>query len=453
MTLKIPRTLEHIFMCFTLWFLLGNPINLITNGAGGGQLVDVSQANSNFLLPAISMLLYLIASIGVLLRWKLILARLRSNPQFLLIVILLIIAYISAGWSFYPNITSRRTILLLGSTAVAIYFSLSFSLKQQLRFLIIALCINTIICVLFGVLLPKYGVMHLPPHTGAWRGVYSHKNKFGARMALTTVFLLATRYSNLFQGRSKLAINCIMILSASLVVASKSTTALFATVVLALLFFACNALKLNYKSMVIALSFIIFVVAFGFIYLQTNADTLLSAFGKGTDLSGRNEIWPALWEMISRKPFLGYGYQGFWGPDGGPADLVRQLTGWPVPNAHNGFLEVFLSLGWIGALLFLTNFAITLIRSFQLIRLTKTTEAIFPVLFLGFFIISNMTESNLFKQDSWTLYIWASLVSIQIMSTYAERKASQVRTTGIDSGYGKVAPYKSPHTESALSKR
>lgn len=453
MTLRIPRQVEYIFICFALWFLLGNPINLLTNGAAGGQLIDVHTERSNFLLPAISMLINLIATMGIMFRWKHILARLRSNPQFLLIVIFLFIAYISTAWSFYPNITSRRSILLMGSTAFAIYFSFGFSPKQQLRFLLIALCINVLICFLFGILIPKYGLMHLPPHTGAWRGVYSHKNKFGARMALTTVFLLTSQYSKLFHNKTKLIVSAVMILSAFLVVASKSTTALFAVVILSLLFFACNALKLNYKSMVVAISSIIFIIIVAFIYLQTSADTLLAAFGKGTDLSGRNEIWPALWHMINKKPFLGYGYQGFWGSYGGPADLVRQITGWPVPNAHNGFLEVFLSLGWIGALLFFTNFVVTVFRSFQVIRLTKQTDAIFPVIFLGFFIISNMSESNLFRPDSWPLYIWTSLLSIQILSAYVERKSSTLDSLEIDSRHIQVASDENSNAEMSISKR
>lgn len=452
MTLRIPRELEYVFICFALWFLIGNPINLLANGAAGGQLIDVHTDRSNFLLPAISMMINLIAILGIIFRWKLIVTRLRSNPQFLLILLFIVIAYISTAWSHYPNITSRRSILLLGSTAFATYFSFGFSPKQQLRFLIIALCINAVVSFLFGVLLPQYGLMHLPPHTGAWRGVYSHKNKLGSRMALTVAFLLAARYSDLFRGKAKLVIDGVMVLSAFLVAASQSTAALFSTIMLVLLFFACNALRLNYKSMVIAICSILFLGAFAFVYLQMNADAILGAFGKGTDLSGRNEIWPALWHMISRKPLLGYGYQGFWGPYGGPSDLVRQMTGWPVPNAHNGFLEVFLSLGWVGAILYLTNFGITVTKSLQTVRFTKQVDAIFPVIFLGFFMISNMTESNLFRPDSWPLYIWSSLVSVQILSAYVEEKTSVFDTLVVEPERTKVVSDISSNS-AALSNR
>ncbi|MBX2865985.1 MAG: O-antigen ligase family protein [Leptolyngbyaceae cyanobacterium MAG.088] len=420
--LRIPRVIEYIFVCFGLWFFLGNPINLITGG-GAGQLVDVSEANSNFLLPAISMMLYMIAIIGLLLRWKLILNRLKSSPQSLLLIAFLILIFISPEWSARPNLSSRRSILFIGATAFSTFFSLSFNFKQQIRFLAIALGINAVVCFLFAVLIPKYGVMHLPPHTGAWRGVYTHKNKLGAQMALTTIFLLTTQYIHVFRGKWNQLIKFALILAAFMVIASKSTTALLASVTMALTFFICNALKLNYRYMVIAISTIILVAGSTSIYIQANADALLSVFGKGTDLSGRDELWPAVWHMISQRPLLGYGYEGFWGPAGGPADLLRQLVGWPAPNAHNGFLEILLSVGWIGAIIFFTGFFLTTIKSVHLVRLTKQSYAICPVIVLVFLTLSNMTESNLFIRDSWILYVWASLSSIQILSTWSNQKA------------------------------
>lgn len=422
--LKIPRIIEYIFVCFGLWFFLGNPINLITSG-GAGQLVDVSEANSNFLLPAISMLLYMVATVGILLRWKLILARLKSSPQSLLLVAFLILIFISPEWSARPNISSRRSILFLGSTAFAIFFSFSFSFKQQLRFLAIALCINTFVCFLMGALLPKWGVMHVPPHTGAWRGVYTHKNKLGAQMALSAVFLLTTQYINLFKGHWKQIIKVSILLAAFMVIASKSTTALLASFTMALTFFVCNALKLNYRFMVIAISSIVLTAGSAIVYIQANAEALLGALGKGTDISGRDELWPAVMHMVSQKPFLGYGYEGFWGPAGGPADLLRQLVGWPAPNAHSGFLEILLAVGWIGGILFFISFFITVTKSVQLVRITKQSYAICPVIILVFLTLSNMTESNLFVRDSWILYVWAALSSIPILSTWSAEEAER----------------------------
>lgn len=419
--LRIPRYLEYIFVCFGLWFFLGNPINLITTG-GRGQLIDVHTVESNFLLPGISMALYALSFLGLLLRWKYILNRLKSSPKTLLIIFLLLIISISSNWSAYPNLTSRRSILLMGATAFSTFFALNFSFKEQIRILAIALGINAVVCFLFGAVAPKYGIMSEPPHTGAWRGVYTHKNKLGAQMALTTVFLLMTQYTGFFRGIAKLILRGITLISSFLIIASTSTTGLLATATMTLTFITCSTLKLSYRYMVIAVSSIILAAGAASFYIQTNAETLLGAFGKGTDLSGRDEIWPALSYMISQRPLLGYGYKGFWGPFGGPADLVRQMVGWPVPNAHNGFIEVLLAVGWIGGALFFANFFITFIKSLQFIRITKKTYAIYPVVMLVFLTLSNMTESNLFVSDSWILYIWISLSYIQILSAWSEEE-------------------------------
>ena len=144
--IKIPRYLEIAFFCFALWFFIGNPINLINKGVDMGQVsVDNRYRSSNSLFPAISMLLYLLSSGVLVYRWKLILSRLRSNPQFLLLLTFVCLICISYWWSYYPNITSRRSILFAGSTILSVVFSLGFSFKEQIRILAIALCINVVI--------------------------------------------------------------------------------------------------------------------------------------------------------------------------------------------------------------------------------------------------------------------------------------------------------------------
>ncbi|MEM6253482.1 MAG: O-antigen ligase family protein [Cyanobacteria bacterium P01_D01_bin.156] len=419
--LRVPRYLECAFVCIALWFFIGNPINLLVNGAGGGQLVDVTYRQSSPILPLFSMMIFALCSSIVLFRWKLIASRLKSNLQFVLIVGLMLIIFLSHLWSGYPNISLRRSILLIGVSELAVLFSVGFSIKQQLRFLVIALCINVFLCFVFGLLLPKYGIMHAPPHTGAWRGVYTHKNKLGSQMALTTGILLVAQYSNLFKGKTVLLTRLSMCLSIFLVLAAGSTNGILTTMVMIVSFLICNILKLSYRSMVIAISFILLIAGSFSLFIQTNADAFFGLFGKGSDLTGRDEIWPALWHMISQKPLLGYGYKGFWGPVGGPADYVRDVAGWAVPNAHNGFFELFLSVGWIGGILFISSFLIAAIRSLQMVRLTKENYAIFPVLVVIFLILSNLTESNLFQLDTWIFYIWASLSPVPIVANHLEK--------------------------------
>lgn len=71
---------------------------------------------------------------------------------------------------------------------------------------------------------------------------------------------------------------------------------------------------------------------------------LLQTLGRNTTLTGRTEIWPVVLEN-SGNPLFGVGFESFWlGPR-----LERIWLQWPGLNqAHNGYLETYLTLGWVG---------------------------------------------------------------------------------------------------------
>ena len=77
--------------------------------------------------------------------------------------------------------------------------------------------------------------------------------------------------------------------------------------------------------------------------------------------TGRTIIWDFAHLKIARKPMLGWGYQSFWlvGPDG---PSVLDGPGWvkEMPNAHNGYLDTMLEMGYVGLLLLVTFIAATL---------------------------------------------------------------------------------------------
>ena len=66
-------------------------------------------------------------------------------------------------------------------------------------------------------------------------------------------------------------------------------------------------------------------------------------------LTGRLPIWEALDERIAARPWLGYGYLGFWSQQRVYAISVE--VGWAVSASHSGWYEQTLSGGLIGAAL------------------------------------------------------------------------------------------------------
>jgi exopolysaccharide production protein ExoQ len=79
------------------------------------------------------------------------------------------------------------------------------------------------------------------------------------------------------------------------------------------------------------------------------APSLVETMGRDTTLSGRTEIWSILPTLVQNQ-WLGAGYETFlMGPR---LVAARALMDASFQEAHNGYLEVYLNLGRIGAFLF-----------------------------------------------------------------------------------------------------
>ena len=128
------------------------------------------------------------------------------------------------------------------------------------------------------------------------------------------------------------------------------------------------------------------------------------SLGKGSGLSGRIQLWSALLGLHT-NPILGTGFESFW-----LGERLEKLEGifFFIPNeAHNGYVEIYLSLGIIGLSiligLFIATFwriRVSIFRNFEwgryrlgflaVVLLYNWTEAAFrsynPVWFVFFLI-------------------------------------------------------------------
>jgi O-antigen ligase len=144
---------------------------------------------------------------------------------------------------------------------------------------------------------------------------------------------------------------------------------------------------------------------------QGIAEVILGYFGKDLTLTGRTEIWPLVIDKIIERPFIGYGFRGFWHHiDGESAYIVRALR-WGVPDSHNGFLDLTLSLGLLGLSLFLVIYWTTLIRSISVVAKDNKGENLWPIAFMFYLVIVNFSESSLLSEGS---FVWAMLVATSL---------------------------------------
>jgi exopolysaccharide production protein ExoQ len=116
-------------------------------------------------------------------------------------------------------------------------------------------------------------------------------------------------------------------------------------------------------------------------------------YGDST-FTGRALIWDFADYEIWRRPLHGWGYQSFWfaGPN---SPSVLEAPGWikSMPNAHNGYVDTKLEMGYIG-LAFLVTFIVTTLHAIKRVADRDFVRA-WGVLSLALFvIIYNFLEST-----------------------------------------------------------
>ncbi len=75
---------------------------------------------------------------------------------------------------------------------------------------------------------------------------------------------------------------------------------------------------------------------------------LLHSLGRNSTLTGRTLIWHAVLSLHT-NPWFGTGFESFW--LGNRLERVWHMSVDGIQEAHNGYLELYLNLGWCGILL------------------------------------------------------------------------------------------------------
>ncbi len=395
------KIFEYIFAIISLVHISQAITPLIlTNGASEGDGIDPNTLDLS-INAKISLLIYFVTFILLFIRWKRTLATISSNK---FLWILMGIIGFSYFWSINPSQTLRFAVYAVGTTAFGLYLATRYTLPEQLELLAWTYGLLLVLSILFAVGLPSYGLMG-GVHAGAFRGVFTHKNQYGAFMAPGgVVFLL-----NAFQTKKHTWIYwCLLVLTCATMVMSQSTTAIGTFAVMLMLCIVYRIFRWRYEVMVSAVLAVTMVGLAGLIYIAgyVGSDSLLDLVGKDVTLSGRTDIWRYVWDQIQLRPWLGYGLAAFWNGYDGPSGYIQLAMRIAVIYAHNGFLEIWLSLGLVGLSVFVIGFLSTTIQSLTLLRKTSTPEGFWPLLFLTYILLSNLTEGTISNMNSsfWALY-------------------------------------------------
>jgi O-antigen ligase len=405
--------LEKVFAIFALLFFTKTLEfrSLFATSEGASFFVENNVTNPlDSLLSPCQHGIFIITLLLLILRWQRTIIILLKDKSLVLLIIICLISFL---WSQFPGFTFNRSLSLLETTSFGVYLASRYSLREQLYIVASSFGISLVIHIIFTLILPRAGI-EFGKHAGAWRGTLEHKNYFGRLMVLEAIvfrmFVPETK-------RQSVLINSGFIISLILILLSTSKTAQLTILILLVgLLPIYKSLRWHFRyATIFQVSSLLLGIGFGGVLIG-NLDNIQKYLGRDLTLTGRTEIWAATIQKIQERPWLGYGYQGFWhGQEGPSSDILKFLSpGSYVPHSHNGFIELALVTGYLGCLVLTISLLKNFRHSLILARLTSERNGLWPLMYLSFLVLYNQTEMTLLEHNSifWVLYVAIALSEV-----------------------------------------
>lgn len=293
----------------------------------------------------------MVAGLVVLARRRLPWADLAAVNKLLLAYLLYCAA--STLWADEPGLAARRLVKDAGNLVMALVlltepqpWRATATVLRRVALLLLPLS------VLFILAYPELGTAHRLDGSVMYTGVTNQKNELGRLCLVVGTVLLWQRFYDRPAWAPPTRTDTILALALTalalgLLTLSESRTALACLALNAVLLLAARAPLLRTRPARVVGAAAAGAVVLGtldlFFGLRESAFALL---GRDPTLTHRTGIWQALLAMPT-QPALGEGFMSFWS---GPRllEIWRTLQA-GILQAHNGYLEQYLNLGWIGA--------------------------------------------------------------------------------------------------------
>jgi O-antigen ligase len=348
---------------------------------------------------------------------------LRSNAP-----ILLYFFYcgVSVLWSDVPDVAFKRWFRACGDVVMVLIILSDPDWLTALRRLLARLSFMLVpLSILFIRYYPDLGRRYSAGGKPSWVGVATDKNALGM---LCLIFGLAAifRFVMIYQKKEGVRKTRILVAQGALILMTvyllreaDSATAISCFGLAGSLMVLTCLYRWARKPAILNLMVVaVLGIAFSALFLGVGTG-LVEDLGRDSTLTGRTNIWHFALEKV-HNPLFGTGFESFWiGP------RLRQIVieiNQGVNQAHNGYLEVFLNLGWLGVAL-LAGLLVTGYRRIIPAVRGRTQEG---SLRLAFFVITlayNFTEAG-FKMMSpvWIFF----LLSIAIVPETSSVKRPKI---------------------------
>lgn len=277
-------------------------------------------------------------------------------PHFICLLAYLAFAGASVAWAFRPELSFIRYVQqLMVLISIVLPAMLALRTTDMMRGLFLCFALAAILNVFFVFDNSEAVVATLKGYPGYFTG----KNLLGE---FAGIALMLAIHEILYPGRRRVSGVIVAVIATSLLFWSNSKTALGLTLVAP--FLAGLTLAIG-KAMRISPAIVLLSIPLCYVVLSivSNFDMYRVSYllyGDST-FTGRKLIWDFAFLEIERRPLLGWGYQSFW-LVGADAPSILDAPRWikTMPNAHNGYVDTMLEMGYVGLALLLAFIFTTL---------------------------------------------------------------------------------------------
>jgi exopolysaccharide production protein ExoQ len=221
-------------------------------------------------------------------------------------------------------------------------------------------------------------------------GYFPGKNALGQ---CAGVAILLSLHEMVHPGLRRALATIVVVIATVLVLLSGSKTAIGMAVVAP---FLGGLALITRKKMRISLAIILLSIPFCYAVLSRvsnfNMNRLSYMLTGDSSFTGRTIIWDFVQSEIARRPLLGWGYQSFWLVPDSPSFV--EAPGWVniMPEAHNGYDDTTLQMGYIGYAL-LVIFIVATLHAIGRVADRDPIRAWLVLSLALFVILSNYLES------------------------------------------------------------
>jgi O-antigen ligase len=344
-------------------------------------------------------------------------AAFQSNPW---LTALIVFMAVSILWSQYPYVSFKRYIKVIGSVVMAMVVLTN---ERPFEAFLTVLRRGLYVHLPLSVVCVKYfrdiGVSYNYWGGGeSWQGIATSKNTLAQVAMLGTIyFLREVRLRWAEVGWRNIHVLYLMmaiyLLKGSPVTISMTSVAV--CVFAGIVFFRIHSLRDRPESIApfvravfgctAALIAIVLVHSVVFFSEDSFFGYLITKFGRDITLTDRVHIWSDVYSAASKSPVFGIGFGGFWIGRLANIPWNASMT-WVLGQAHSGYVDTYLQLGWVGGVLLAGVIFSTLPR--LLAGFSENFDfACFRVTLFLTILFVNITESTYLRGDHhlWMIFM------------------------------------------------